>query len=71
MQHLRLAHPELDFWVDMRLHPWEDGWIAEAELAGEREVGVGSELGTAIRRALASLGERYATEMAASADLAL
>lgn len=66
MQQLRLTHRELDFWVDVRLRQWEKGWIAEADLAGEREVGVGREPEAAVRRALAPLGERHAAEMAAS-----
>lgn len=68
MQHLRLTHPTLDFWVDVRLRAWEQGWVAEADLAGEREVGVGSDITSALRRALVSLGERRADEMAAHAD---
>jgi hypothetical protein len=69
MQHFRLTHPQLDFWVEVRLYRWEKGWVAEADLAGRREVGVGGEPRTSVRRALSVLGERYAAEMAGAPDL--
>jgi hypothetical protein len=66
VESLRLTHPELDFYVDVRLRPFEDGWLATADLAEDRpDVGSGATRQAAVRRALRSLGERYAREMAA------
>lgn len=65
-RHLRLTHPDLDFWVDVRLREWGGRWLAVADLAGEPDVGTGLDPREAIRAALASLGEPHATEMAES-----
>jgi len=67
MQRLRLTHPGLEFWIDVQLREYKQGWIAEADLAGEREIGVGRDMKTAIRRAPVSLGDQRAKEMAATA----
>ena len=62
---LRLTHPRLDFWVDVRLLPFEGRWLATADLAEDRpDVGTGDTPREAIRNALRALGEPYATEMA-------
>ena len=39
MQHLRFTHPELDFWVDVRLREFDGRWLAVADLAGEPDIG--------------------------------
>lgn len=65
MRELRLTHPDLDFWVDVRLREWIGRWLAVADLADEPDVGTGDDPQTAIRGALAALGEPYASEMAA------
>ncbi len=31
---MRLTHPDLDFYVDVRLTPFEGRWLATADLAG-------------------------------------
>jgi len=67
MQHLRFAHPDLDFWVDVRLREREGLWVAVADLDGESDIGVGARPEAAVRRALVALGPRYAREMAATA----
>ena len=69
MLHLRLAHPELDFWADVRLREFDGKWLVVADLADEPDVGTGLEPRTAIRGALAALREPYASEMAESAEL--
>ena len=66
---LRLTHPDLDFWVDVRLRDWDGRWLAVADFAGEPDVGTGTEPRAALRAALTALGEPYATEMAEGADL--
>ena len=67
---LRLTHPRLDFYVDVRLRAYEGGtWIASADLDGDHDVGMSKKPLKAIEAALASLGERYAREMAESAEL--
>lgn len=53
---LRLTAPSLDFWVDVRLRSFGDRWIAVAEIAGEPELGLGSEPGEALASALSALG---------------
>lgn len=69
MQYLRLRHPELDFWVDVRLREFDGRWLAVADLADEPDVGTGDDPREAVRDALTSLGHRFATEMAASAPI--
>ena len=66
---LRLRHPDLDFYVDVTLAEIEGRWLAVAMLADEPDIGAGHEPRVALRSALAALGEQYATEMAASAEL--
>lgn len=68
-QHLRLWHPKLDFWVDVRVRRFEGRWLAAADLAEDRpDVGSGDTVEAAVRAALRSLGEPYASDMAESAD---
>jgi len=69
MTHLRLTHPDLDFWIDVRLSEWDGRWLAVADLADEPDVGTAADAREAIRGALASLGEPIATEMAEGAGL--
>lgn len=61
---LRLTHPDLPFWVDVRLMENDGRWLAVADLADEPDVGTGDDPRTAIAAALASLGEPYVTDMA-------
>ena len=68
---MRLTHPRLDFYVDVRLTPFEGRWLATADLAEDRsDVRSGDKPREAVRNALRALGEPYATEMAERADLA-
>ena len=65
MQHLRLTHPDLDFWVDVTIHERDGRRMATADLAEDsRDVGVEDTPQEAVRAALRSLGEPYASEMA-------
>ena len=67
-QRLHLSHPRLDFWVDVRHRRLEGRWLATADLGKERpDVGSAGSRVEAIHAALRSLGEPYASDMAASA----
>ncbi len=68
-QHFRLSHPELDFWIDVRLREFEGKWLAVADLASEPDIGMSEDPREALRDALASLGARLADELAEGADL--
>jgi hypothetical protein len=65
MQHLRLTHADLDFWVDVHLREFDGRWRAVAVLADEPDVGTGLTPAEALRGALAVLGPRLAEELAA------
>jgi hypothetical protein len=56
MTHLRLTHPDLDFWIDVRLREVDGRWLAVADLADEAEIGLGETAEEALRGALESLG---------------
>jgi hypothetical protein len=65
----RLTHPRLDFWVDVTVHERDGRYMATADLGEDsRDVGVGDTPQEAVKEALRSLGEPYASEMANSAD---
>jgi hypothetical protein len=66
---LRLRHPDLAFHVDVTLIEHEGRWLATAMLADEPDIGTGDAPRETLRAALAALGERCASEMAASAEL--
>ena len=66
MRHLHLSHPRLDFWVTVEIHERDGRYMATADLAEDsRDVGVGGTPQETVRAALRSLGEPYASEMAA------
>jgi hypothetical protein len=59
MQHLRLTHPELDFWVDVTVHERDGRYMATADLAEDsRDVGVGNTPQEAVRAALGPWASR-------------
>ena len=66
---LRLLRSDLDFRVDVTLHERDRRYMATADFAEDsRDVGVGGTAQEAVRAALPSLGEPYATEMATGVD---
>lgn len=69
VQHLRLAHPELYFRVDISSREFDARWLAVAHLADRPDIGTGMELREALGGALLSLGPRLTDELAADADL--
>ncbi len=66
MHHLHLSHPELDFWIDVRLREFDRRWLAVADLADTPEVGTGETPAEALRGALAPFETKLAEEFAAS-----
>ncbi len=69
IQHLRLTHPEVDFWVDVRLREFDGRWLAVADRADDPDVGTGTGPREALLEALVALGPRVAQEMVAAAPL--
>ncbi len=69
VRHLRLTHPDLDFYVDARLWQHDGRWLAVADLADEPDIGTGTDPRKALRGALSALGEPYASDMARDAEL--
>jgi hypothetical protein len=66
MQHFRLTHSDLDFHLDVTIYEHNGRFMATANLNEDsREVGVGDTPQEAVRAVLRSLGEPYASEMAA------
>ena len=65
MQHLHLTHPRLDSWVTVEIWERDGRYLATADLGEDsRDIGVGDTPQEAVRAALRSLGEPYASEMA-------
>ena len=65
MKRLRLTRPDLDFYVEVTVHERDGRYMATADLGEDsRDVGVGDSPQEAVRAALRSLGEPYASEMA-------
>ena len=65
----RLSAPELDLSVDVRLRSFGERWIAVAEIAGDRELGLGASAREALAAALTSLGEAATTALLADPAL--
>jgi hypothetical protein len=66
---LRLPHPAIDFWVDVRLRRIGEAWLAVADLASAPEPAVASRPDLAVLLALWPLGPALAYRLAARADL--
>lgn len=64
---LRLQHPGLDFWVDVRLRRLGGKWLAVADLAGSPEPAAADTPDLALFLALWSLGPSIARELAEQA----
>jgi hypothetical protein len=52
----RLGAPSLDFYVDVRLRAFGGRWLAVADIAGEYEIGVGTDVCTALTGSMECLG---------------
>ena len=65
---LRVTHPRLDFWVDVRVREFDGRWLAVADLAGEHDLGVGGEPKAALWRALASFPVTLRSDLVAQAE---
>jgi hypothetical protein len=66
---LRLTHPAIDFWVDVRLLETDGRWLAVADLASTPEVAVASRPDLAVFLALWPLGPALARRMTMRAVL--
>lgn len=64
MIELRLTHPDLDFWIDVRLRRVGDAWLAVADHASTHEVAVAARANLALFLALWPLGPAMATGLA-------
>jgi hypothetical protein len=60
---LRLTHPAIDFWVDVRLRRFGDTWLAVADLATTPEVGAATRPDLALLLALWPLGPALARRL--------
>lgn len=54
--HVRLSSASLSFYVDVRLRDFDGRWLAVADIAGEYEIGVGTDVRIALTGSLVSLG---------------
>lgn len=68
MQLVRLSHPALDFWIDVRVRELNGRWLAVADLAGTPDVGVGETAEEALRGALRALGPGLVDDLAEGAQ---
>ena len=66
---LRLTHPAVAFWVDVRLLENGGRWLAVADLASTPEIAVASRPDLAVLLALWPLGPALARRMAVRAVL--
>lgn len=69
MIELRLTHPAIDFWVDVRLRQVGGVWLAVADLASTPEPATAARPDLALFLALWPLGPALARRMTARADL--
>jgi hypothetical protein len=68
---LRLTHPAIDFWVDVRMESFGPRWLAVADLASTPEIGVGWRPDLAVLMALWPLGASVARQLATEAVFAV
>lgn len=66
---IRLSSPALDFHVDVRLACHGPRWLAVAQIAGEREIGLGRTAHEALTASISSLGRAAASTLLADPGL--
>ncbi len=71
MQHPRLTHPDLDFWIDVRIREFDGRWLAVADLTDTPEIGTGEEPRAALQDALRPFAPRLRDELVDCAEQAL
>lgn len=69
MRRLRLTHPDLDFWIDVRLRELDGRWLAVADLADTPEMGMGDVPEEALRGALGPFGPKIREVLIARREL--
>jgi hypothetical protein len=63
VKHIHLTQPRLEFWVTVEVRERDGRYMATADLGEDsRDVGVADTPQEAVREALRTLGEPYATE---------
>ena len=68
-QHPTSPAPRLDFWVTVEVRERDGRFMAAADLGEDsRDLGVGVTTEEAVNAALRSLGESYASELAAAVE---
>jgi hypothetical protein len=65
----RLKSPSLDFYVDLRLRHFDGRWMAVADIAGDKEMGLGRTARDALVASLASLGLEAVTNLLSDPSL--
>ena len=66
---IRLSSPALDFFVDVRLTNRGGRWVAVAEIAGEREIGLARTAHAALAASLCSLAPATVAHLLADPGL--
>lgn len=66
---LRLSAAELDFHVDVALRSFDDRWLAVADIAGDKEIGLGRTARSALAASLATLGAQAVDRFLADPQL--
>jgi hypothetical protein len=66
-----LAHPDFDFWIDVRIHDFGGRWLAVADLSDQPEMGIGESMETALDGALAAFETHLRRELSNSARVAM
>lgn len=59
----RLTASDLDFYVDVALRNFDGRWLAVADIAGDKEIGLGRSLRAALAASLSDLGPRAASRL--------
>ncbi len=66
---IRLSAPDVGFHVDVELIRRGSRWVAVAHIAGEREIGLGSNAREALAASLSSVDRRAAAALLADSSL--
>lgn len=65
----RVSAPNLNFYVDVRLRHFQGRWLAVADIADTREVGLGRSAREALAASLSSLGSHAVSALLADPQL--
>jgi hypothetical protein len=65
---LRLTHPALDFWIDVRVREFDGRWLAVADIADAPELSTGETRQAALSAALSCFGPELAPQLVERAE---